>query len=315
MIIRPNPTTQSLISRQSPWLMLFITLAVVMVSFQFIGSFLGIVFAFPFYPGNMEMYLQGLLNPTLDDSMRTPFLIIQGVGAFTGFILMPSLLLKFYYKGQLQDFTSAKTELSLVVLTLFIALFFMGVNAPFIEWNQNFTFPETLAGLEEKLKALADTLAETSAFITKFDNVGQLLLGLVVVAIIPAIGEEFVFRGLIQNHIYGISKNIHVAIWVGALLFSVFHLQFYGLVPRMLLGAMFGYLYYFSGNIIYPMVAHFFNNGFTLVMLYLFQQNMVEYNIEDTDVLPWPQVIFSAGITLLLFMIFKRNAKQNLANE
>ena len=315
MIIRPNPTTQSLISRQSPWLMLFITLAVVMVSFQFIGSFLGIVFAFPFYPGNMEMYLQGLLNPTLDDSMRTPFLIIQGVGAFTGFILMPSLLLKFYYRGQLQDFTLAKTELSLVVLTLFIALFFMGVNAPFIEWNQNFTFPETLAGLEEKLKALEDTLAETSAFITKFDNVGQLLLGLVVVAIIPAIGEEFVFRGLIQNHIYGISKNIHVAIWVGALLFSVFHLQFYGLVPRMLLGAMFGYLYYFSGNIIYPMVAHFFNNGFTLVMLYLFQQNMVEYNIEDTDVLPWPQVIFSAGITLLLFMIFKRNAKQNLANE
>ena len=315
MTIRPNPTTQSLISRQSPWLMLFITLAVVMVSFQFIGSFLGIVFAFPFYPGNMEMYLQGLLNPTLDDSMRTPFLIIQGVGAFTGFILMPSLLLKFYYKGQLQDFTSAKTELSLVVLTLFIALFFMGVNAPFIEWNQNFTFPETLAGLEEKLKALEDTLAETSAFITKFDNVGQLLLGLVVVAIIPAIGEEFVFRGLVQNHIYGISKNIHVAIWVGALLFSVFHLQFYGLVPRMLLGAMFGYLYYLSGNIIYPMVAHFFNNGFTLVMLYLFQQNMVEYNIEDTDVLPWPQVIFSAGITLLLFMIFKRNAKQNLANE
>ena len=191
----------------------------------------------------------------------------------------------------------------------------MGVNAPFIEWNQNFVFPEALAGLEEKLKALEDTLAKTSEFITNFDNVGQLLLGLVVVAIIPGIGEEFVFRGLIQNHVYGISKNIHVAIWVSALLFSLFHMQFYGLVPRMLLGTLFGYLYYFSGNIIYPIIAHFFNNGFTLVMLYLFQQNIVEFNIDDTEVLPWSQVIFSVGITLVLFFVFQRIAKQNLADE
>jgi membrane protease YdiL (CAAX protease family) len=240
---------------------------------------------------------------------------MQGTAAFTGFIIMPWLLLKFYYKGQIADLSSSITKSQLVVITVFIALFFMGVNAPFIEWNQNFVFPEALAGLEEKLKALEETLAKTSEFITNFDNVGQLFLGLVVVAIIPGIGEEFVFRGLIQNHVYGITKNIHVAIWVSALLFSLFHMQFYGVVPRMLLGAMFGYLYYFSGNIIYPMIAHFFNNGFTLVMLYLFKQDMVEYNIEDTEVLPWFQIVFSAGITLLLFFAFQRTAKQNLANE
>ena len=240
---------------------------------------------------------------------------MQGIGSFTGFILLPWLLLKYYYKGQLRDFSSTVTSTQLVLLTVFIALFFMGVNAPFIEWNQNFVFPEALSGLEEKLRALEDTLAQTSTFITNFDSPGQLILGLIVVAVIPGIGEEFVFRGLVQNHIYGISKNIHVAIWVGALLFSLFHLQFYGLVPRMLLGAMFGYLYYFSGNIIYPMVAHFFNNGFTLVMLYLFQQNMVDYNIEDTEVLPWFQVIFTAFLTLVLFIAFIRTAKQNLVDE
>ena len=315
MINSPNPTTNFLYSTHNPWLMLLITLGVTMIGFQFIGAFLGLVIAFPFYPGDMDLFIQGLLNPTMDDKMRTPFLIMQGVASFTGFFIMPWILLKYYYHGQVQDFSSAKTALPLVVITVFIALFFMGVNAPFIEWNQNFIFPEALAGLEEKLKALEDTLAETSAFITNFDSVGQLLIGLVVVAIIPGIGEEFVFRGLIQNHVYGISKNIHVAIWVGALLFSLFHLQFYGLVPRMLLGALFGYLYYFSGNIIYPMIAHFFNNGFTLVMLYLFQQNMVEYNIEDTEVLPWPQVIFSLVITLFLFILFKKNAVQKLANE
>ena len=299
----------------NPWLMLLITLGVAMVGFQFIGSFFGILFAFVFYPGNMEQFYQALLNPTLDENMRTPFLIMQGTAAITGFIIMPWLLLKFYYKGQIADLSSSITRLQLVVITIFIALFFMGVNAPFIEWNQNFVFPEALAGLEEKLKALEETLAKTSEFITNFDNAGQLFLGLVVVAIIPGIGEEFVFRGLIQNHVYGISKNIHVAIWVSALLFSLFHMQFYGVVPRMLLGAMFGYLYYFSGNIIYPMIAHFFNNGFTLVMLYLFKQDIVEYNIEDTEVLPWFQIVFSAGITMLLFFAFQRTAKQSLANE
>ena len=315
MTIKSNPTTHFLFNTHNPWVMLLITLGVTMVGFQFIGSFFGILFAFVFYPGSIEQFYQALLNPTIDENMRTPFLIMQGTAALTGFFLLPWLLLKNFYKGQLADLSSVKVNSQLVVITVLIALFFMGVNAPFIEWNQNFVFPEALAGLEEKLKALEDTLAKTSEFITNFDNVGQLLLGLVVVAIIPGIGEEFVFRGLIQNHVYGISKNIHVAIWVSALLFSLFHMQFYGLVPRMLLGALFGYLYYFSGNIIYPIIAHFFNNGFTLVMLYLFQQNIVEFNIDDTEVLPWSQVIFSVGITLVLFFVFQRIAKQNLADE
>lgn len=315
MTIRPNPTTHNLFNTHNPWLMLLISLGVAMVGFQFIGSFFGILIAVVFYPGNMEQFYQALLNPTSDESMRTPFLIMQGVAALTGFIIMPWMLLKFYYQGRVANFSWSTTKSQLVVITVFIALFFMGVNAPFIEWNQNYVFPEALAGLEEKLQALEDTLAKTSEFITNFDNAGQLLLGLVVVAIIPGIGEEFVFRGLIQNHIYSISKNIHVAIWMSALLFSLFHMQFYGIVPRMLLGGMFGYLYYFSGNIIYPMIAHFFNNGFTLVMLYLFKQNIVEYNIEDTEALPWFQVIFSAGITLVLFFAFQKSAKQNLANE
>jgi CAAX protease family protein len=295
--------------------MLLITLSVTMIGFQFIGAFLGLLVAFSFFPGNIDSYLQALQNPTLNESMRTPFLIMQGVGSLTGFILAPWILLKYYYQGHVNNFSAAKTKPLLLLITVFIAFFFMAVNAPFIEWNQNFIFPESLAGLEQKLKAIEHTLAETSSFITNFDNVGQLFLGIVVVAIIPGIGEEFVFRGLIQNHLFGISKNIHVAIWLGALLFSLFHLQFYGLVPRMLLGAMFGYLYYFSGNIIYPIVAHFFNNGFTLVMLYLFRQDMLKYNIEDTDVLPWSQVVFAAAITLVMFMSFKRNVKKDLANE
>ena len=310
-----NPTTQPLFENNNPWLLLLITLGVTMVGFQLIGAFFGVAVAYPFYHGDMMAFMQAMTNPTSDPAMRTPLLIVQGIGSITGFILMPWLLLKFFYHGHMQDLSGSRTHSLLILLTIMITLFFMGVNAPFIEWNQNLTLPEAFSNIEEKLKMLEDALAKTSTFITQFDGIGQLLLGILVVSIIPGIGEEFVFRGLVQNHIYRISKNIHVAIWFGALLFSLFHLQFYGLVPRMFLGALFGYLYYYSGNIIYPMVAHMFNNGFTLVMLYLYQQHIVDYNIEESDALPWTQVFLSVAITLFLFISFKRNAKLRTTDE
>lgn len=310
-----NPATKNLYTQYNPWLLLIITLGITMVGFQFIGAFIGIAFALLAYPGDFQSFFPALLDPTSDELMRSPLLIMQGIGSFIGFIFLPWLLMKYIYKGGLSELTIRVTSPNLLMLSIFIVLFFMGFNAPFIEWNQNISLPESFAGIEDKLRALEDTLAKTTIFITKFDSTSQLILGVIVVAIIPGIGEEFVFRGLVQNHIYRISKNIHVAIWVGAFLFSLFHLQFYGLIPRMFLGVMFGYLYYFSGNIIYPMIAHFFNNGFTLIMLYLYQQNIVDFNIEETDVLPWPQVIFATGITILLFFIFQKHAKKVITDE
>lgn len=310
-----NPTTRQLYPQYNPWLLLIITLGITMVGFQFIGAFIGMAIALIIFPGDFQTFLEGLLNPTTNEMMRNPILIMQGVGSLIGFILLPWLLVKYVYKGEIATLTIRVTTPGLAILSIIIVIFFMGFNAPFIEWNQNVTLPEFMAGIEEKLRVLEDSLAKTTAFITKFDSVWQLILGVIVVAIIPGIGEEFVFRGLVQNHVFRITRNIHVAIWIGAFLFSLFHLQFYGLVPRMMLGVMFGYLYYFSGNIIYPMLAHFFNNGFTLFMLYLYQQDFVSFNIEDTEVLPWPQVIFSTVITILLFFVYQRHANRLISDE
>src|SRR5690554_5832087 len=107
---------------------------------------------------------------------------------------------------------------------------------------------------------------------TRFDNAGDFILALIVIGLIPAVGEELLFRGLVQNQIGAITKNIHVAIWLAAFLFSTFHFQFYGFVPRMFLGVLFGYLYYWSGNLFIAMLAHFINNGLTLILLYMYQQ-------------------------------------------
>ncbi len=135
--------------------------------------------------------------------------------------------------------------------------------------------------------------------------------GLLVIALIPAIGEELVFRGLIQPKVHKLFGNIHAAVWITGFLFSFIHFQFYGLVPRMLLGVLFGYLYAWSGNLWYPVLGHFINNGFTLVMFYLHQQKTVNIDIDDTASVPWAtSLAFMAVSGFLLYSLKMYFAKK-----
>jgi membrane protease YdiL (CAAX protease family) len=132
------------------------------------------------------------------------------------------------------------------------------------------------------------------------------MLGILVVALLPAIGEELVFRGMIQRELWRGTRNIHVAIWVSATVFSAIHMQFYGFVPRLCLGALFGYLYYWSDNLLIPIFSHFFNNAFAVVMVYLNHLDITDVNIEDGEAAPFHYVIVSLVLSLgLLYYIWK----------
>ena len=139
-----------------------------------------------------------------------------------------------------------------------------------------------------------------------FDSFGEFVIGFVVVAILAGICEEFLFRGIIQTEFMRGTKNIHVAIWISAFLFSAIHTQFFGFVPRMLLGVLFGYLYHWSGNLIVPMFAHFVNNGFSVVMMYLHQIGVVDVEIDTPEAAPWPAVVGFAILTFVLLAYLKK---------
>lgn len=94
----------------------------------------------------------------------------------------------------------------------------------------------------------------------KPDGVLYGLLGVVVLALLPAFGEELVFRGSLQPILQQQLRNPHAGVWVSALLFSAIHGQWLGFVPRCLLGALFGYLVLWSGSVWPAMMAHFCNN-------------------------------------------------------
>ncbi|MEQ9426134.1 MAG: CPBP family intramembrane glutamic endopeptidase [Cyclobacteriaceae bacterium] len=278
---------------------------------MFIGNFAALFAIMPFYDFSLEATMSFLGSPLSDPDGRVPLLIVQAMASFFAFVLAPLLYIRMYEKGDLTNYTKGPEPMSsAVMLSVLMAFTFMFVNAPIIEWNINIQFPKFF---EDFARPQEELLQRITEYLTDFDNTGQFLLATLIIAILPGIGEELLFRGLIQNKFNKIFKNIHVAIWASALLFGIFHMQFYGMFPRMLLGVLFGYLYWWSGSLLLAVIAHAFNNGFTLLMVFMYQQGATDFDIEGTEEISWSAIAFSTlAFALLSHQFFKRIKHQPL---
>ena len=261
-----------------------------------------------------QAYLSKLAaNPKASPNSWYELMALQAVNHLGTFFL-PALAYWYLIERRTwQQFSvrpvSAVVGLGLIAL---IVIAFMPFDGLIIEWNQNLHLPQTLAPMEQWIRAKEKGLEGITKFLTTFKTTGQLLVALVVIAVIPAIGEETLFRGILQRNISYWSGNVHVGIWVSAVLFSAIHVQFLGFFPRMLLGALFGYLYLWSGNLWVPILAHFVNNGFTVIMVYLHQQKMTSVDIESTESVPLLGALVSGIVTVGLLAYFKNSNQVNV---
>jgi membrane protease YdiL (CAAX protease family) len=234
-------------------------------------------------------------------------MLSQGVASIFTFIV-PGLL--FWYAVEKKQFSDlsfrALPSLQIFGLVILIQLSF----SPFSGWvqslNEKMQLPASLEWLESIMKSMEDSAKTLTDFLTKFDSPLELFVALIVIAIIAGIGEELIFRGLIQRKLLLGIKNYHLAIWISAIIFSCIHMQFYGFFPRMFLGALFGYLYYWSGNIWVPIFAHIFNNGLAVVLMHMVNQKKISPEIEKLDTIPMPYVTVSVLLFGGLMYLFKK---------
>ncbi|MBD1398989.1 CPBP family intramembrane metalloprotease [Pontibacter sp. JH31] len=249
-----------------------------------------------------------LANPTENPKGADALLVFQGFVQFTSFVVAPLLMLRFMNVNIDSYLNWKKIPLpALLLLAGLLIIFIMPANSLIINWNAKLNLPDFMAGFEAWARAKEDELAELTKLIANFGTLPRLLAGLLVIAVIPAIGEELVFRGVMQRQVHRWSGNAHVAVWVAAIIFSTIHVQFFGFVPRMLLGALFGYLYLWSGNIWVPIVAHFFNNGFTVFLLYLQQTGAIDFNVESTEPMPFYTILLSAVLSAaVIYYLYKQ---------
>ena len=246
-------------------------------------------------------------NPQLVGALKI-LLIAQQVGLF----LVPAILLGITEGKKPQNFYGLKRpNLQILVLVLLLMLSSMPLMSWVNETNQKMVLPDVLKGIEQWMRKMEDEGAKTTAAILKMKSIGDFLITLFIIAIVPAICEEFLFRGALQRTFLRWIKNPHVAIWISAIIFSTIHFQFYGFFPRLFLGAAFGYIYFWTGSLWYTIFAHFLNNGFAVGMAWYFQRNNLPLNNDEEIPIQWYGYIISAILTLALFKLLKdRTAKQ-----
>ncbi|MBE7441537.1 MAG: CPBP family intramembrane metalloprotease [Flavobacteriales bacterium] len=192
----------------------------------------------------------------------------------------------------------------------------MVISVPFMSWlvefNSNLVLPDFLTPLEHWMKQSEQSAEQLTKAFLSFNGLGSFLYVLLIVAVVPAIGEELLFRGVLQKIMVDWIKNYHVAIWVTAILFSALHMQFYGFLPRMLLGAIFGYVFYWSGSLWLPVLGHFINNGSVVTLSFFYPEmiNNTEISLFEGNA-NWVATIISGILLLGVMLIFKRLNKPN----
>jgi membrane protease YdiL (CAAX protease family) len=234
------------------------------------------------------------------------FLFVLGVSSLGGFALTAMMFSvleagEFSQHLRLSKFPSAKMLL-LGLVSIFAAQFFIEFM---IKLNEQIPLPASLQFLEE--------LQKQNEIVTNkmldFTSIQRFVLISLVVAVIPAVGEEFFFRGLLLGDLLKGKVNPAVAIVTSGFLFSVIHGQFNNLIAIWMLGSFLGYLYYVSGSLWLPIVAHFVNNFLVVVLKYLFNTGAISADVAEASVPLWV-VLISVVIFSACIFIFHRSKKE-----
>lgn len=266
-------------------------------------------------------YLASLLNVKInldDEGEIFKMKMEQLISVIIIFIIPPMLFSIFWTKRGIHylGFTTRPA-----IGTALIAGVGIFMAMPLINWlaeiNQTMHLPAAFSGMEAWMKSSETQAGEITEAFTKGTTTGVLILNLFVIAFMAAVSEEIFFRGMLQKVLIECTKNKHVGVWIGAALFSAFHMQFYGFVPRMLMGAYLGYLFLWSGSLWPGMIAHFVNNGVAVFVAWLANKGIVGADADKigTEQTEWIYVTISAVMVAASLILVYRNEKRKSENE
>jgi len=278
---------------RSPWTSLALLCLSVLV-----GAWIG-----QFFASLCLLWSEGFVAPW---PLRAQLLFLQATIATSGLIVAPALYLCAFEQRSLRLFFQWQQGYALpMALTLGLMASFIVVDTWVIQWNKALQFPSWLRAFEVWAQQKEAAIGRLFALLTTFDSVSALWIGIGILGVIPAVGEELFFRGILQNLLYRLWPRPHSAIVLSALVFSAIHLQFYGFFPRFLLGTLFGYVYWWTRDLMFPMVAHLFNNTLVLVGTYLYQHDLLAQDPSNWPVAPWPIGLFCALAAMVLAWILR----------
>lgn len=222
--------------------------------------------------------------------------------------VIPPVLLAYLWSNKPYRYLKFNKPISfsgLIIVGVFMLLVIPFIN--FLSYYNNLIeLPDSFSALETWMRSLEAQAEASTAKLLNVNDFSDLIFNILLVAVLPALGEELFFRGSLQTILSEKGKVI-LAVWISAVVFSAIHFQFYGFVPRMLLGACFGYLLLWSGNLWIPIAAHFINNAVAVVFYYLKYNEMTTLNLDTigTGETRWLGVVSGILSMLLLLYIYR----------
>jgi membrane protease YdiL (CAAX protease family) len=202
-----------------------------------------------------------------------------------------------------------------IIMVILLALLIIPVASYTGILNSKMDLPEWLSGVEIWMRAKENIASDLTGMLIKSTGIGDLMINILIMAAIPSIAEEMIFRGVLQQILCRMFKSGHIGIWITAILFSAVHLQFFGFVPRLILGLGFGYLFFWSGNLWLPIIAHFINNAIPVVIAHFIEWKDLSEKasglVEKQILLPLIPAISVVGIFYYFWSVQKKNFVKN----
>lgn len=241
---------------------------------------------------------------SVDIGSRTWILIISAFQSVFVFMLPSYIVARIDSVHPLNVMTLSTKPQSLYIIA---ALFLMILAVPAINqtvyWNESIDFPDAMSALEDTLRKWENSAAEMTKNILAASSVWEMLVGVLVIGCLTGLGEELFFRAGLQR-LLAKCMPVNGAIWLSAAIFSLMHFQFFGFVPRFMLGAVFGYLYFISGSIWVSALAHALNNSLVVVTAWLISRNIIPARFEmfGVDETGFP-VLAAASMIAVIIMV------------
>jgi len=284
---------------------LFILIALVF-SLLLFSTLFGILILVPFYGSGI---LGLLTTPDYSDASVISAMKVIQILNMAGGLLLPALI--YLWLCTPVDESIKKNGRNTAPLAVLWSVILIVIAQPLIgfanEVNSFLQLPQWLSFVEEWMKN-AERQGEliTDAFLSTTTASG-LLLNIFMIAVLPAFTEEFLFRGVLARLFSDWTKSKHLAVFISSLIFAAIHLQFYGFLPRFLLGMAMGYLFFWSGSLWLPITAHFTNNFLSVMVEFLYRRGLTGTNAESfgLDNAAWMTGISIVSVSFMMYYIHR----------
>ncbi len=271
-----------IIGRFHPAGKLFILFLIVFISIAVI-SFLGMMLAVPFFDVSILSVLEGAQFDSIEGQQLINFNKYLQFVSHIGLFIVPSLAFAWLVKGNIVEYFrfNKKADLRQMFLGVCIVFASLPLINLLVEINMQLSLPSYLQSLEEWMISAEETAMELTEKFLNVETPAGLITNIFIIAIVPAIGEELIFRGVLMRTLKQWTKSSHLAVWISAIIFSAMHIQFFGFLPRLFLGVLFGYLVVYSGSLWIAILVHFVNNAAAVIAYYYYHNKMSKIQLDE----------------------------------